>query len=206
MQSLMNFTISELKRRKMLSIQVEQIGEEFIELLSFLLSVSEKEINKINLSLEEYVQIQKMGSLLDNLTLRVLSDNGYSWDFVEGPDKNMPVISDVHTTDFEALEVGVGNAEAIYVIVEIEGRLKMCRGAIFSYYEFPWPLNDRLTDEKWQDILEKEKAPNRPTWINYMSDSKQEKQLLPLYKPFSIDIPESSTNPGWRTIYYDTGC
>lgn len=206
MLSLMNFTKQGLTERGMLDNRVKYIGNEFIDLLTFLKSISVKENNKEKLSLEEYNQIQKLGSLLDNLTLRVLSEDAYEWWQVEGPDKNMPVIADVHTADGSALEVGVGKAHAIYVIVEIEGKLKLTRGAIFSFYEFPWPSSDRLTDEKWQEMLKNGSAPEQPEWINYKSNQKQEKGLSPLYKPNIPDIPDSSTEPGWKIIYYDTGC
>ena len=116
------------------------------------------------------------------------------------------MIADVHTYDTEVLEVGVGKAHAIYVIVEIEGKLKLTRGAIFSFYEFQWPISDRLTDEKWQEMLENGSAPKQPEWINYKSNLKQEKSLIPLYKPDIYDVPASSTEPGWKIIYYDTGC
>jgi hypothetical protein len=206
MLSLMDFTKQGLTERKMLDNRVKYIGDEFIDLLTFLKSISEKENRKEKLSLEEYDQIQKLGSLLDNLTLRVLSEDAYEWWQVEGPDKNMPVIADVHTADDKALEVGVGKAHAIYVIVEIEGKLKLTRGAIFSFYEFPWSSSDRLTDEKWQEMLRNGSAPEQPGWINYKSNQKQERSLTPLYKPDIPDIPDSSTEPGWKIIYYDTGC
>ncbi|WP_044212502.1 DUF3160 domain-containing protein [Flammeovirga sp. OC4] len=204
MLSLMNFTKEELLKRGMLEGRLSYIGSEFIDLLTFLKSVSEKEIKKEKLSLEEYDQIQKLGSLLDNLTLRVLSEDAYEWWQVEGPDKNMPVIADVHTFNDTCLEVGVGKAHAMYVIVEIEGKLKLTRGAIFSFYEFPWPSSDRLTDEKWQQMLENDNAPEQPEWINYKSN--HEKRLSPLYKPNIEEVPDSSTDPGWKIIYYDTGC
>ncbi len=206
MLSLMNFTIDGLSARKMLDNRVRYIGDEFIDLLGFLKSVSEKESKKEKLSLEEYDQIQRMGSLLDNLTLRVLSDEARNWWQVVGPDKNIPVIADVHTADFWALEVGVGKAHEIYVIVEIEGKLKLTRGAMFSFYEFPWSISDRLTDEKWQEMLNNGNAPEQPDWINYKSNQKYEKKLTPLYKPDIQEIPDSSTEPGWKIIYYDTGC
>jgi len=50
-------------------------------------------------------------------------------------------------------------------VVEIEGNLYLTKGATFSYYEFIQPLNNRLTDEEWQEMLEKKKAPSVPVWI-----------------------------------------
>ncbi|MFB6319870.1 DUF3160 domain-containing protein [Saccharicrinis sp. FJH54] len=206
MLSLIKFTTAGLKERDMLDYRLEYTGSELMELLIFLSTISEKENNKDKISLEEYEQIQKFGSLLDNLTLRILSEGAYEWWEVDGPDKNMPVIADVHTAADKALEVGVGRAQAIYVIVDIEGKLKLTRGAIFSYYEFEWPATDRLTDEKWQKLIENREEPDQPSWINYKSDMPQERFLTPLFKPEKMDIPESSKEPGWRIIYYETGC
>ncbi|NBD34520.1 MAG: DUF3160 domain-containing protein, partial [Chloroflexi bacterium] len=30
---------------------------------------------------------------------------------------------------------------------------------VFSYYEFPWAISDRLTDEAWRQMLEEGNAP-----------------------------------------------
>jgi hypothetical protein len=46
-----------------------------------------------------------------------------------------------------------------------KGRSVLTRGAVFSYYEFTQPLQRRLTDEQWQQMLEKGKAPAQPKWI-----------------------------------------
>jgi hypothetical protein len=206
--SLLEFTRKELSARKMIDSRMISLFTRFAELVEFLLNVSEKELDNTPLTLQEYEQIQKMGALLDNLTLAVLTEGTSvtSWMEIEGPDKNMPVIADVHTADTEVLEVGVGKAHEMYVIVEIDGRLKLTRGAIFSYYEFPWPIDDRLTDQKWQELLEVGKEPALPAWSNtYRSPEKKQKTLKPLYLP-PPGIPDWSPEPGWKVIYYDTGC
>jgi hypothetical protein len=40
----------------------------------------------------------------------------------------------------------------------------LTRGAVFSYYEFIYPAADRLTDEKWQGIVNTGKTPPLPVW------------------------------------------
>ena len=35
---------------------------------------------------------------------------------------------------------------------------------MYSYYEFPWPTTDRLTDERWREMLRSGDAPARPAW------------------------------------------
>lgn len=206
MISLMNLSYNGLKDRRMLQPRIDYISKRMISLLEFLNNISIKQLSNQPISLEEYEQIRRVGSLVESLTLSVLSPEGWvEWWQIDGPDKNMPVIADVHTIDENrVLQVGVGKAHEIYVVVEIDGRLKLCRGAVFSFYEFPWPINDRLTDEAWQNILERGKQPEQPKWINYKLNGYR-KTPVPLYKPNEL-VPKHSTDPGWKKIYYDTGC
>jgi hypothetical protein len=203
---MLNMMVAGLKNRKMLDNKTAYLSREIMDLLQFLHSVSVKELEGKPLSLQEYQQIQKVGSLLDNLSLSILSEGVEDWWEIDGPDKNMPIIVDVATVDSDVLHVGVGKAQELYVVVEIEGKLRLCRGAIFSYYEFLQTESKRLTDQEWQDLLQEQKQPEQPSWIRYKSPLKKEKKLIPLYKPAITDIPDSSTEPGWKLIYYDTGC
>jgi hypothetical protein len=43
--------------------------------------------------------------------------------------------------------------------------LQVAKGGVFSYYEFPWPANDRLTDEKWRQMLDTGQAPPLQPWV-----------------------------------------
>jgi hypothetical protein len=62
------------------------------------------------------------------------------------------------------LEEGVGSPFDIYVIVEDSKGYRICRGGVFSYYEFKHPMDDRLTDEKWQEMGKQGKRPDQPPW------------------------------------------
>jgi hypothetical protein len=68
------------------------------------------------------------------------------------------------------LEEAVGRVDEIHVVVplvEEDGTttLQVAKGGVFSYYEFPWPAADRLTDERWRQMLNEDQAPPRPAWI-----------------------------------------
>lgn len=67
------------------------------------------------------------------------------------------------------LEMGVGrinHVHAVVPIVEDDGSitLQVAKGGVFSYYEFDWPAEDRLTDEQWREMLDEGEAPPRPAW------------------------------------------
>ncbi|MFC1567022.1 DUF3160 domain-containing protein, partial [bacterium] len=189
----------------------------FIEAVEFLEQVSVKELNKEPLTIKEYEQIRRFGSLIDNLSLEAYENiygpiaNIYHnhWASLKGPDRNIPLVTDVHTAldRKKVLEEAVGNAFEIYVIVEINGRLKLTRGSVFSYYEFKWPMGDRLTDEKWQDMLEKGVEPGLPEWTQRYFSDKFKKMPKPTYIPDStIREHIGDGEPGWRMLYYETGC
>lgn len=52
-----------------------------------------------------------------------------------------------------ALEIATVSPSTIYVAVKVDGITKIARGSVFSFYQFPWPSNDRLTDTKWRQMM-----------------------------------------------------
>jgi hypothetical protein len=77
----------------------------------------------------------------------------------------------VHTdpNSGQVLEEGVGYPLDIFVVVPVNGELRISQGAIFSYYEFKWPMSNRLTDGEWQDML-KTDPPEMPEWMGSFMD------------------------------------
>jgi hypothetical protein len=64
------------------------------------------------------------------------------------------------------LEEGVGYVDLILVAYIVpDGRIIVGAGPVFSYYEFKHPMDDRLTDEKWTEML-KEDPPKKPGWVD----------------------------------------
>jgi len=54
-------------------------------------------------------------------------------------------------------------------VVLIKGKLKITKGGIFSYYEFTWPMLDRLTDKRWRELLYSSDAPKLPSWTTFIA-------------------------------------
>jgi hypothetical protein len=72
----------------------------------------------------------------------------------------------VHNSEGYCLEEAIGHLDEIYVVVPIGGELRLTRGAIFSYYEFTYLAAHRLNDEAWQEMIKRDSAPPRPSWIS----------------------------------------
>lgn len=153
----------DLERQGLLIPEVSANLTKFEDLLRGLERISEKELRGEALTEEEYHLIRKIG---DNLSRITCFPDSIMEKIAGTADARMMVIADVHTdaNTKQVLEEGVGYPFHIYVIAPIEGELVLTEGAVFSYYEFPWPMDDRLTDEKWQEILEAGEEPDLPEW------------------------------------------
>ena len=149
--------------------------------------MAEKELRGEALSDAEYERIRYYGGELEKLVI-LSADMDTQQESVGNPismaeDQQAAVIADVATDPDPSgngsarpivLEEGVGRINEIYVVVpvvDIDGKtvLQVAKGGSFSYYEFQWPADDRLTDEKWRQMLDESKAPAPPDWTgNFM--------------------------------------
>jgi hypothetical protein len=147
--------------------------EYFEELLAFLRDCSIKQLRNEVLSEDEYRRLMEYGSTLEYLT-GSMAEEGLRWfEITSETDKNMAVVADVHTTSGGYLEEGVGTAAEIFVVVPIDGKLYLTRGAVFDHYEFM--SGTRLTDEEWQAMLKEGNQPEQAPWVStYKNGEKSE--------------------------------
>ncbi len=130
---------------------------ELESILSRLQAISEKELENEELTEEDYEFIKNFGDQLEG----VIAD-------VDDKARKTTVVADVHTDgNTEAvLEEGVGYVDMLVVAYKLpDGRILVGAGPVMSYYEFKQPMSDRLTDEKWREMLET-KPPERPEWTS----------------------------------------
>ena len=176
LSELITLTSKMLSAHDLLNADLKEKTNSLLTYVSFLTEVTELELAKKTLSEAQYSTIEHLGSSIEWFTLSVLDpdlrlDN---WNLVEGADRSVAVVADVFTRNIPdcnkngVLHVATGSANNLYVVVEINGCLRLTRGATFSYYEFVRPLGDRLTDEEWQKI-EQDKA-KRPPLLEWMQE------------------------------------
>lgn len=137
--------------------------------------MAEKELRGEPLTDEEYTRIRYIGGELENLTMAAADsdmEDPSAPRFME-EEPQAAVIADVATDPDPGLvlEEAVGRVNPIFVVVPISKEdgsffLQVNKGGVFSYYEFPWPIDDRLTDEKWRQMLDSGEAPPLPAWTS----------------------------------------
>jgi hypothetical protein len=136
------------------------------DLLVFLLDVSQRELAGEALTDEDYERIKFYGGELEAITLAAADQEGEGGSpFFDEPEP-AALVADVATDpNGFVLEEAIGPAyEIVVVIPDGNGGLHVAKGGVFSYYEFSWPMSDRLTDEKWREMLEDGSAPDQPEW------------------------------------------
>ena len=176
---LTKFSRANLKARGLSVISIDEKMEEFETHLEFLINCSIKQLRNEELTREEYDTIQYFGGILEGLTSSFAGD-GMRWhEITSETDKHMAVIADYHTiapnplSEGGYMEAGVGPAYEIYVVVPIDGKLYLTRGAVFSFHEFI--SDERLTDEKWQEMLKDGTNQPMPEWTdNFIREGKGE--------------------------------
>lgn len=127
--------------------------DEIIKLLGYLETAAIKELQGENLTQEEMSRIGTVGGLTDLLFYQYqyyLQQQGIQmYDQISSA-----LIADVATIlgpGGGILEVATGLPYEIYVLCETNGKIFIGRGAVYSYYEFL--SEERLTDEKWQEMI-----------------------------------------------------
>lgn len=169
--SLLKMTTEGLSNRDLLSERMRDNLSKMETLANSLKTISEKQLENRTLSEDEYELIRSYGGQLEHLWLdinkgeKAFQESTSPRDYLsENP---AAIIADVATDpNGKVLEVGTGPISEIFVVVPIDGKLRLAKGGVYSYYEFTWPMNDRLTDKKWREILNSEDTPALPNWTS----------------------------------------
>ena len=140
--------------------------ERFSEILEKLLEISKKELENKPLTEEEYNFIKNFGSISEG-AIKFVAEGETDPDIFK-----TTLIADVHTegNTKKVLEEGVGYIKTLVVAYKLpEGHILVGVGPVFSYYEFKQPMEKRLTDEAWREMLKIGNYPPEPEWIKSFS-------------------------------------
>jgi hypothetical protein len=155
-----------LEERDLMTDNIGYMLSDLDDMLAFLQSVAERELSGGEISVDEYERIKFYGGWLEHMTLAAAdpADEGHPGVFSE--DEQAALVADVATDpNGQVLEEAIGRIYEIYAVVpDGIGGLQIARGGVFSYYEFPWDIRDRLTNEKWRAMVAAGEQPDQPEW------------------------------------------
>lgn len=153
--SLAEQTAQGLKRYGILAPEDEENLSRLSQMADYLLTISCKELEEETLTEEEYEFIRNYGGNLEHFWYDAaigLSDFSAWEEGAEGPARQTPIVIDIATdpSSGQVLEIATGRPEQIYVVIRVDGVIKLARGSVYSFYQFSHPAADRLTDAKWR--------------------------------------------------------
>jgi hypothetical protein len=163
LRALAQMTYDGLLSRGLLSITTQNNLENLMDLLSFMQTISEKELCGEPITNEEYWRIMYFGGELEALTLAA-ADTTEEYDR-DLSDQKAALVADIATGIGRVLEEAIGQPAIIYVIPP-DDPTRVSIGAIFTYYEFFVSPDQRMTDETWQRSVESGQTPENPTWTS----------------------------------------
>jgi len=148
---LMNYSVENLQSRGLLNETIREGTNYHIELLELLLDASLKQLNNKPLTDEEKDKLLWVGGTIEAILNEYIFGSATEGDGGFSNEKTAMIVSDVATIDNNLyLSMGTGYFDEIYVVVPVEDKLYLTRGAVYSYYEFV--SDKRLTDEEWSEL------------------------------------------------------
>lgn len=194
LSALTSMTLDGLDSRGLLGEQDRNSLERLLSLSDYFQRMAEKELRGEPLTESEFTMIRFYGGELEHLTMAAADRDDADPNAQPYMDEEpqAAVIADVATAPDPdgdgapnpvVLEEAVGRINEIYVVVPLitaDGsiQLQVAKGGIFAYYEFPWPADDRLTDEKWRAMLDEGTTPDLPEWTSSFFISETENAEL----------------------------
>jgi len=164
--ALTRMTREGLAERALLSEKTDNHLTELENQLMFFQSMAERELSGGKISEEEYERLKFYGGWLEMMTLAAADTPEDSWSNQFSEDEQAAIIADVATdpTGY-VLEEATGRISELFAVVpDGRGNLQLAKGGIYAYYEFSWPISDRLTNEQWRQMLAEDAQPPQPAW------------------------------------------
>lgn len=168
LNALVQMTSAGLSSRNLLSPTTSTNLTNLSDLLTFLQSTSEKELAGETISTDDYNRIRYIGGTFEALTLAAADRDSADGSYRDLNDQKAALIADVATGlnaegSLSALEEAIGEPAEIYVVCP-DQPYRVAVGAVYTYYEFPVAVADRMTDEQWQTKVEQGNNPALPDW------------------------------------------
>ena len=150
--NLAELTAKGLKEYGMLAPLDEENLMRLKQMAEQLLVISKKELVDEVLTPDEYEFIKSYGGSIEHFWYEVVKEE--SNDSVSTQECPAAVVVDVATDPNGAvLEMATDEPSMILVVVKVDGKIKIAKGSVYSFYQFTWPMDDRLTDEKWRQMI-----------------------------------------------------
>ena len=137
-------------------------------------TISRKELRNERLSDEEYDLIREYGGTLEHFWIEAVKDRTDA-EYLDAREIPASLVTDIATDpNGTVLQAANGRPAQIYVIVPVDGTLRIASGVVYNFYQFCQPLSARLTDTEWRQMIgewmspdgrfHQDETPEKPGW------------------------------------------
>ena len=137
-------------------------------------TISRKELQNERLSDEEYDLIREYGGTLEHFWIEAVKDRTDA-EYLDAREIPASLVTDLATDpNGMVLQAANGRPAQIYVIVPVDGTLRIASGVVYNFYQFRQPLSARLTDTEWRQMagewmspdgrFHQDETPEKPWW------------------------------------------
>lgn len=152
--NLADQTAQGLKRYGMLDAVDEENLSRLSQMAEWLLTISVKELQNEPLTDGEYEFIKAYGGNIEHFWYETFKEENTPEGSITAQAFPAALVVDIATDpNGTVLEAATANPSAVYVIVNVAGKIKIARGSVYTFYQFPWPIEDRLTDMEWRQLM-----------------------------------------------------
>lgn len=149
------------------------------ELCRQLMVIAEKELKNELPTEEEFELIRTVGGQLEHFWTETVYDEAAG--LYTPQQAPAALVADVGTDPNGTVRQVGTDVNNIYVIVNVDGSLRLASGSVFGFYQFERPTSERMTDQQWWVELGYSpdengnwnygNPPQAPAWVNYALDN-----------------------------------
>ena len=149
------------------------------ELCRRLMVIAEKELKNELPTEEEFELIRTVGGQLEHFWTETVYDEAAG--LYTPQQAPAALVADVGTDPNGTVRQVGTDVNNIYVIVNVDGSLRLASGSVFGFYQFERPTSERMTDQQWWVELGYSpdengnwnygNPPQAPAWVNYALDN-----------------------------------
>ncbi len=166
-----------LKKFDLLDDDASENLDKLKDIADRLHDISVKELKNETLTDDEFEFIEIYGGEIGHFWYEAYQDEAEDKDTMDTRQFPAPLVVDVATDpNGSVLELADGGVSTIFVVVPVEGQLRIAKGTVYNFYQFTMPIDKRMTDHEWRVMLgidpddsgeyhwEQTDLPDKPVW------------------------------------------
>jgi hypothetical protein len=162
---------------------VPKLLRDFAPVCDKLAELARKQLEGVALTEEDAKWTADYGTTLAHF-------QSYLGNSADSPRDDFPIINRLQANSGReaGFYTGVGRPQAIYIILPVEGRFRLFRGAVMTYREFVRTNAEALDDDSWRALARTGEVPPPPAFTQSFYAERDASELIKSFASMSADM------------------